>query len=164
MEMGTEYHPRMFCPGCGAEYRPGFARCRDCNVELVHQRSESQVRPRVSKYDWAWMTPDSARAAFKDTRRTIRWWASYRRQTGIWPWFSIAAHFMNWVLIFCGIALLILWSGEYHLSQWQFFGIFWLVSVPYLILVVRTKKVLKLHYLRKQKHLAKQRRRPPAVV
>jgi hypothetical protein len=25
----------MFCPNCGAEYRPGFARCSDCDVELV---------------------------------------------------------------------------------------------------------------------------------
>jgi hypothetical protein len=25
----------MFCPNCRAEYRPGFARCSDCDVELV---------------------------------------------------------------------------------------------------------------------------------
>jgi len=25
----------MFCPNCGAEYRPGFDRCSDCAVELV---------------------------------------------------------------------------------------------------------------------------------
>jgi hypothetical protein len=25
----------MFCPNCGAEYRPGFTRCSDCDVELV---------------------------------------------------------------------------------------------------------------------------------
>ena len=25
----------MFCPNCRAEYRPGFARCSDCEVELV---------------------------------------------------------------------------------------------------------------------------------
>jgi len=25
----------MFCPQCKAEYRPGFVRCRDCDVELV---------------------------------------------------------------------------------------------------------------------------------
>jgi hypothetical protein len=25
----------MFCPNCGAEYRPGFTRCDDCDVELV---------------------------------------------------------------------------------------------------------------------------------
>jgi hypothetical protein len=26
----------MFCPQCNAEYRPGFARCADCDVELVN--------------------------------------------------------------------------------------------------------------------------------
>ena len=26
----------MFCPQCNAEYRPGFTRCSDCDVELVH--------------------------------------------------------------------------------------------------------------------------------
>lgn len=25
----------MFCPECKAEYRPGFDRCANCNVELV---------------------------------------------------------------------------------------------------------------------------------
>ena len=25
----------MFCPQCGAEYRPGFTRCSDCDVDLV---------------------------------------------------------------------------------------------------------------------------------
>jgi hypothetical protein len=25
----------MFCPNCGAEYRPGFVRCSDCGVNLV---------------------------------------------------------------------------------------------------------------------------------
>jgi len=25
----------MFCPKCGVEYRPGFKRCSDCDVDLV---------------------------------------------------------------------------------------------------------------------------------
>ena len=25
----------MFCPVCGDEFRPGFTRCNDCDVELV---------------------------------------------------------------------------------------------------------------------------------
>src|SRR5437899_10688032 len=25
----------MFCPNCRAEYRPGFARCSDCGIDLV---------------------------------------------------------------------------------------------------------------------------------
>ncbi len=27
----------MFCPNCGIEYRPGFTRCNDCDVDLVEQ-------------------------------------------------------------------------------------------------------------------------------
>src|SRR5215475_12182569 len=27
----------MFCPQCKAEYRAGFAKCSDCDVELVQQ-------------------------------------------------------------------------------------------------------------------------------
>lgn len=27
----------MFCPECRAEYRPGFTRCADCNVDLVQE-------------------------------------------------------------------------------------------------------------------------------
>jgi hypothetical protein len=26
-----------YCPNCGAEYRPGFTRCHDCDVELVDE-------------------------------------------------------------------------------------------------------------------------------
>ena len=28
----------MVCPACGAEYRPGFFRCADCDVFLVHEQ------------------------------------------------------------------------------------------------------------------------------
>lgn len=28
----------MFCPRCGAEYRAGFTRCSDCDLELVDER------------------------------------------------------------------------------------------------------------------------------
>src|SRR5258706_6152278 len=27
----------MFCPECRAEYRPGFGRCADCDVDLVQE-------------------------------------------------------------------------------------------------------------------------------
>jgi hypothetical protein len=30
----------MFCPECRAEYRPGFTRCSDCDVDLVHELPE----------------------------------------------------------------------------------------------------------------------------
>jgi hypothetical protein len=30
----------MFCPKCRSEYRPGFTRCKDCDVTLV-----AELRP-----------------------------------------------------------------------------------------------------------------------
>ena len=30
----------MFCPQCNAEYRPGFTRCADCDVDLVNERPQ----------------------------------------------------------------------------------------------------------------------------
>jgi hypothetical protein len=37
----------MFCPECGVEYRPGFAHCTDCDVDLVPELSkpEAHVHP-----------------------------------------------------------------------------------------------------------------------
>lgn len=29
------HFPAMFCPQCSVEYRPGFTRCTDCDVDLV---------------------------------------------------------------------------------------------------------------------------------
>jgi len=34
----------MFCPKCGVEYRPGFKRCSDCDVDLVQERP-AEKRP-----------------------------------------------------------------------------------------------------------------------
>jgi hypothetical protein len=35
----------MFCPKCGAEYRPGFSRCADCDVYLVDSLEEAPPVP-----------------------------------------------------------------------------------------------------------------------
>lgn len=35
----------MFCPQCKAEYRPGFTRCADCDVELVENYAEAARHP-----------------------------------------------------------------------------------------------------------------------
>lgn len=33
----------MICPNCGSEYREGYLRCADCNVDLVHPESENLI-------------------------------------------------------------------------------------------------------------------------
>ena len=35
----------MICPSCKAEYRPGFTRCADCDVELVWEQPEETASP-----------------------------------------------------------------------------------------------------------------------
>jgi hypothetical protein len=47
----------MFCPECRAEYRPGFTHCSDCEVDLVHELSESDTRARQLRRDWMSMFP-----------------------------------------------------------------------------------------------------------
>ena len=51
----------MFCPECGAEYRPEFIRCADCNVPLVEHLIITRGNPeppRVSGWllfkEWGW--------------------------------------------------------------------------------------------------------------
>lgn len=39
----------MFCPQCKAEYRPGFTRCADCDVELVENYAEEVRHPLAKK-------------------------------------------------------------------------------------------------------------------
>jgi len=34
--------PPMFCPQCRVEYRPGFTRCTDCDVDLVYELPQAR--------------------------------------------------------------------------------------------------------------------------
>ncbi len=38
----------MFCPICKAEYRQGFTRCADCDVELVHELPAAAIVPHAA--------------------------------------------------------------------------------------------------------------------
>ena len=33
----------MFCPKCKSEYRQGFTRCSDCDVDLVYELKQDTV-------------------------------------------------------------------------------------------------------------------------
>ena len=43
MEYSTLAAPLMFCPKCKVEYRPGFTRCSDCEVDLVDVLPEEDL-------------------------------------------------------------------------------------------------------------------------
>src|SRR6267154_705648 len=48
--LGTRKVPdRMYCPQCKAEYREGFTRCADCDVELVKNYVEAGRHPLAKK-------------------------------------------------------------------------------------------------------------------
>jgi hypothetical protein len=51
----------MFCPQCRAEYRPGFTRCSDCDIDLESELSESDIAAEKLKRVWA--GKDQARCA-----------------------------------------------------------------------------------------------------
>jgi hypothetical protein len=155
-KLSALYHSFMFCPECGAEYRPGFTRCSDCDIDLVHELPKSGTRVRKVKRQPA-RTSSTFVTIYRDGRKTVHWWALYKRQTGIFPWLSFAIHFMNWVVILFGTGFLIWWTGEHHFSRWQLLGSFLLVGLPYGILADRAKRKMKLNYLRNRKRLTKLR-------
>ena len=143
----------MFWPQCRAEYRPGFTRCPDCEADLVHQLSESDAG--VSKTQSSFLSSlrrdwsrSSLKIMYEEARKTVFWWARYKRQTGRWPWPSIVIHFMNWVVILFGGAFLVWWTGEHHLSRWQFGGILLSIGLPYIAVENWAKRRMKLNLLR----------------
>lgn len=144
----------MFCPHCGVEYRSGFKRCSDCNVNLVNELSEPLARTPRAKRDWLATLP-TVKTMYSEGRSTLHWWALYRRQTGTWPWSSIAIHFINWVVVLGGGAFLIWWTAEHGLSRWQFLGVLVLISLPYTFVETWAKRTVKLNYLRNRNRLAK---------
>jgi len=92
---------------------------------------------------------------YREGRKTVHWWALYKRQTGTWPWSSIAIHIINWVVILFGGGFLIWWTAEHHLSRWQFLGIFSLIGLPYVVVENWAKRRVKLNHRRNRKRLPK---------
>jgi hypothetical protein len=50
----------MFCPICKAEYREGFSRCADCDVDLVDEL-EDEPKESPEYVDWVKITTFSDR-------------------------------------------------------------------------------------------------------
>jgi hypothetical protein len=101
------------------------------------------------------MNPSTIRRYIRDARETLSGWVTYRRLTGRWPWFSIALHSLNWVLVFAGMIVLIWCGGKFRWSQLRFVGILLLVAIPYGILWSWTKDKVKLTQIRRQRRLAR---------
>ena len=152
----------MFCPECRAEYRPGFTRCCDCDVNLVRELSPSVDHPRIVKRDSAdWFFPFpgwSLYRLYRDSSKTLHWWASYKRQSGSWPWSLIALEFLSWTGVLVGMGFLIWWAGEHHLSRWQLLAVLLLLLLPLGVLYDWARRAVKLSLQRNRKHLTKLKR------
>src|SRR5258708_17339941 len=120
----------MFCPESRAEYRPGFTRCSDCDVDLVHEIPEQDTRVRKRKRDSATMFP-TFRNMYREGGRTIQWWTSYRHQTGGWAGVFIVIPFMDLVLVFGWGGFFFCWCVRQPFSRWQFFLVFFFLLSPY---------------------------------
>ena len=91
----------MFCPQCKAEYRPGFSRCSDCEVDLVERALESY--PSAIAASKAQMK----RAWFCDERESCVYVCSRLRPAGIpfkvtqrkhQVFWNVDEHYEIWVL------------------------------------------------------------------
>ena len=51
----------MFCPECKAEYRDGFTRCSDCDVDLVAGLPEAPPEPQFESFKSVWTGKDQGR-------------------------------------------------------------------------------------------------------
>lgn len=57
----------MFCPECGGEYREGFTRCADCEVDLVATLPEPEEETPVSELVTVLETGDPAEMALAES-------------------------------------------------------------------------------------------------
>lgn len=56
--MGSSDVGGLWCPECGAQYRPGFTECNDCRVPLSAERPPPRARRRVEQGDHEQLTYD----------------------------------------------------------------------------------------------------------
>lgn len=102
----------MFCPNCRAEYRDGFVRCADCEVELIADLPTSDPHdPGLPENE----RPDQARA-----RYFLAWFVPLMvfavLQFAAWFW-PLLMHSLFFVLFLVSMTLLCNFGGFWMLYQ-----------------------------------------------
>lgn len=54
----------MFCPVCNCEYREGYTRCADCDVDLVATLEEVAERPTEHDFEVVWQGDSESECSF----------------------------------------------------------------------------------------------------
>ena len=143
----------MFCPECHAEYRPGFDRCSDCDVELVWEPPTGPKRPRPKGNGLKGTALIPSMLILRGALTTLKEWREYERQTGELPWLSILVHSLNWIVAVSGLILLIWFGEKMGLSRWGFVGVFAISGAGYLYCWDRVKRKVKLNRIRTARRL-----------
>jgi hypothetical protein len=90
----------MFCPQCRAEYRPGFSRCSDCEVDLVERLPESYpsaIAPSEGQRKRVWFSDERESCVYVCARLTaagIPFNVTQRKHQIFW---NVDEHYEIWV-------------------------------------------------------------------
>src|SRR5215469_11648631 len=95
----------------------------------------------------------TVRRMVKDGHSTLHGWRVYKRQSGQWPWVSVAAHSLHWIVAISGLVILFWCAWKYEWSRFEFIGIFVAAMTADLCVWEWIRRKLKLNQIRAGRRL-----------